>query len=557
MNERDFRTNSNEKGQIMPNPEPNAYRRAFWIVLVAAVVLAVVASVLWWRLSHGEGAQRSGAGSTSGPVQGMAQTSSANASNSEPEVAGETQSGNMQETPRAPIQLTPQRMQSIGIVLGKVESKPVNSELRFYGNVQVDERRQAYVQTRFTGWIRKVYADATGNFVGKGQPLFTIYSPDLVSTEQEYLLAKKNSESLQQSKVSGVASGASSLFNAAKERLRQWEVSPGEIEKLDQGGKAITDLTIYSPVSGYITQKNALPNMYVQPETMLYTVADLSDVWVLAQVFQTDTGKIKPGDPAEVTVDAYPGRVFNGRVEYILPQLDTNTRTLPVRLVFPNPGLKLRPGMYVNVRVKLPMGRQLVVPASAAFHSGTRNLIFVYQGDGNIEPREVEFGPQVGDEIVVSKGLKAEEEIVTSANFLIDSEAQLQAAAGAFVPPPPGAGQAASMNAPAQQQANVELTTDPEPPHKGINTVRVKLTGQDGKPIAGANVTVTFFMAAMPAMGMAAMKTVIIANDNGGGMYEGKGDLGSGGTWQVTIRAQQNGQTIANKQLTVNATGGM
>ncbi len=213
--------------------------------------------------------------------------------------------------------------------------------------------------------------------------------------------------------------------------------------------------------------------------------------------------------------------------------------------------------MYVNIRVKLPMGRQLVVPASAAFHSGTRNLIFVYQGEGNIDPREVEFGPQVGDEIVVSKGLKAEEEIVTSANFLIDSEAQLQAAAGAFVPPPPGAGQAASMNAPAQQQANVDLTTDPNPPHKGSNVVRVKLTGQDGKPIAGANVTVTFFMAAMPAMGMAAMKTVINASDEGGGMYEGKGDLGSGGTWQVTIRAQQNGQTIANKQLTVNATGGM
>jgi Cu(I)/Ag(I) efflux system membrane fusion protein/cobalt-zinc-cadmium efflux system membrane fusion protein len=463
----------------------------------------------------------------------------------------------MQETPLAPFQLTPQRMQSIGVVLGKVESKPVNTELRFYGNVQVDERRQAYVQTRFAGWIRKVYADATGNFIGKGQPLFTIYSPDLVSTEHEYLLAKKNSESLQQSKVSGVASGASSLFSAAKERLLQWEVSPAEIEKLDQGGRVITDLTVSSPVSGYITQKNALPNMYVQPETMLYTVADLSDVWVLAQVFQSDAGKIKPGDAAAVTVDAYPGRVFNGRVEYILPQLDMNTRTLPVRLVFSNPGLKLRPGMYVNVGVKLSMGRQLVVPASAAFHSGTKNLIFVYQGEGNIEPREVEFGPQVGDHVVVSKGLRADEQIVTSANFLIDSEAQLQAAAGAFVPPPPGAGQAASMNAPAQQQANVELTTDPNPPHKGSNTVRVKLTGQDGKPIAGANISVTFFMAAMPAMGMASMKTVINASDRGDGMYEGKGDLGSGGTWQVTIRAQQNGQTIANKQLTLNATGGM
>src|SRR6202048_5210790 len=434
MNERNLRMNANE-GSDMLHTENNNYRRAFWIALTTTVVLAIVASVLWWRLSHAGAAWRPGSES----MKAMAQTSSANASASEPEAGGDSQAGNMQETPLAPIQLTPQRMQSIGVVLGKVEFKPVNTELRFYGNVQVDERRQAYVQTRFAGWIRKVYADATGNFIGKGQPLFTIYSPDLVSTEHEYLLAKKNSESLQQSKVSGVASGAASLFNAAKERLLQWEVSPAEIEKLDRGGKAITDLTVNSPVSGYITQKNALPNMYVQPETMLYTVADLSDVRVLAQVFQSDTGKIKPGDPAEVTVDAYPGRVFNGRVDYILPQLDMNTRTLPVRLVFANHGLKLRPGMYVNVRAKLPMGRQLVVPASAAFHSGTKNLLFVYSGEGRIEPREVELGPQVGDELVVTRGIKAQEQIVASANFLIDSEAQLQAAAGAFIPPPPGA----------------------------------------------------------------------------------------------------------------------
>ena len=541
----------------MLRTENNNYRRAFWIALTTTLVLASVASVLWWRLSHTGPVSQPSATSASERMETMAQTSPANASGSEPGAGGGPQAANTQETPLVPIQLTPQRMQSIGMVLGKMDSKLVNTELRFYGNVQVDERRQAYVQTRFAGWIRKVYADATGNFIGKGQPLFTIYSPDLVSTEHEYLLAKKNSESLQQSKVNGVASGASSLFGAAKERLLQWEVSPAEIEKLDQAGKAITDLTVNSPVSGYITQKNALPNMYVQPETMLYTVADLSDVWVLAQVFQSDAGKIKPGNPAEITVDAYPGRVFNGRVDYLLPQLDMNTRTLPVRLVFPNPGLKLRPGMYVNIRAKLPMGRQLVVPASAAFHSGTKNLLFVYQGEGSIEPREVEFGPQVGDQIVVAKGLKPNEQIVTSANFLIDSEAQLQAAAGAFVPPPPGAGQAASMNAPAQQQANAELTTEPQPPHKGSNIVHVKLTGQDGKPIVGANVTVTFYMAAMPAMGMAAMKTAINATDKGGGMYEGKGDLGSGGTWQVSIRAQQNGQTIANKQLTVNATGGM
>jgi RND family efflux transporter MFP subunit len=548
--------NANEESHML-HTENNNYRRAFWIALTTTIVLAIVATVLWWRLSHAGASSQPGNRSTSESMKAMAETSSANASGSEPGAGGDSQAGNMQETPLVPIQLTPQRMQSIGVVLGKVESKLVNTELRFYGNVQVDERRQAYVQTRFAGWIGRVYADATGNFIGKGQPLFTIYSPDLVSTEHEYLVAKKNSEALQQSKVSGVASGASSLFSAAKERLLQWEVSPAEVEKLDQSGKAITDLTVNSPVSGYITQKNALPNMYVQPETMLYTIADLSDVWVFAQVFQSDAAKVKPGDPAAVTVDAYPGRVFNGRVDYILPQLDMNTRTLPVRLVFANPSLKLRPGMYVNVRAKLPMGRQLVVPASAAFHSGTKNLLFVYKGEGSIEPREVELGPQVGDELVITKGIRGQEQIVTSANFLIDSEAQLQAAAGAFVPPPPGAGQAASMNAPAQQRANVELTTDPDPPHKGNNTVRLKLTGQDGKPIVGANVTVTFFMAAMPAMGMASMKTVINASDKGGGMYEGKGDLGSGGTWQVTIWAQQNGQAIANKQLTLNVTGGM
>lgn len=277
----------------MNRTEHNNYRRAFWIALTTTVVLAIVAFVLWWRLSHAGAAARPANSSASESMKTTAQTSSANASGSEPG-AGDSQAGDMQETPLAPLQLTPQRMQSIGVVLGKVESKPVNTELRFYGNVQVDERRQAYVQTRFAGWIRKVYADAVGDFVGKGEPLFTIYSPDLVSTEHDYLLAKKNSESLQQSKVSGVASGASSLFSAAKERLLQWEVSPAEIEKLDQTGKVITDLTISSPGSGYIMQKNALPNMYVQPETMLYTVADLSDVWVLAQVFQSDAGKIKP-----------------------------------------------------------------------------------------------------------------------------------------------------------------------------------------------------------------------------------------------------------------------
>jgi RND family efflux transporter MFP subunit len=545
----------------MLSTEHNNYRRAFWIALTTTVVLTIVASVLWWRLSHNGTTSQTGGASASESMGAMAQTSSAKGSGSEQRAEGDAQAGTMQEmaqeTPLAPIQLTPQRMQSIGVQIGEVKYQPVNDEIRFYGNVQADERRLAYVQTRFAGWIRQLYADATGDFVHKGQPLFTIYSPDLVATQQEYLIAKKNQSDLQQSSVSGVSSGATSLFSAAKDRLLQWEIPPSEIAKLDTTGKVITDLTINSPVSGYITEKNALPNMYVQPETHLYTVSDLSEVWVLAQVFQSDAGKIKPGDHAEVTVDAYPGKVFSGRVDYLLPQVDTVTRTLPVRLVIPNPGLKLRPGMYVNVRLKLPLGKQLVVPGPAVFHSGTRNLVFAYRGDGNIEPREVELGSRVGDQQILTKGVHAGDKIVTSANFLIDSEAQLQAAAGAFIPPPAGSEGGAAMNAPAQAQTTIELTTDPSPPHKGNNTVRVKLTSKNGQPVAGAQVTVTFFMGGMQAMGMAAMKTVINASDKGAGMYDGEGDLGSGGTWQVTVTATQNGQVIASKHFTLNATGGM
>jgi hypothetical protein len=225
-----------------------------------------------------------------------------------------------------------------------------------------------------------------------------------------------------------------------------------------------------------------------------------------------------------------------------------------VRIILANPAGNLSPGMFVTVALKVPMGRQLVIPSSGVLQSGTRQIVFVDHGNGYLEPREVQLGARVGDYFIVIKGLEEGEQIITSANFLIDSESQLQAALGSYTPPPPGAGATSEMNA---VKANIELTSQPNPPRKGANVVRVKLSDANGEPISGADVSVTFFMPAMPEMGMAAMRTVVSLADKGNGLYEGSGQLESGGTWQVTIIAQKNGQTIASKKISVNATGGM
>jgi Cu(I)/Ag(I) efflux system membrane fusion protein/cobalt-zinc-cadmium efflux system membrane fusion protein len=452
------------------------------------------------------------------------------------------------------MQISAQRLQSIGVQNGEVQRRSVNDRVLTTGNVAVDETRLAYVQLRFSGYIQKVFVDATYQYVRKGQPLFTVYSPDLVSTEREYLVARSSQRQLAQVTDPDITADAASLVNAAAERLRQWNIPKREIARLESSGQVQQELEIDSPVSGFVTEREALPNKYAQPDTRLYTMADLSTVWVFAQVFQNDLGRIKVGDSATLTVDTYPGRTFTGRVNFIYPDIDMTTRTARVRLVFPNPGLQLTPGMFVNVSLDIPMGEHEVIPATGVLHSGTRQIVFVDHGGGNLEPREVQLGARAGDDYIVLKGLTAGERIVTSANFLIDSESQLQAALGTFTPSPAGAGAAAALNAP---QTNVELSTEPTPPRKGGNLVRVKLTDEKGSPLTGVQVTTTFFMAAMPAMGMAAMRMPITLSDKGNGVYEGKGELESGGTWQVTVVAKKGEQVVASKQLSVNATGGM
>lgn len=473
---------------------------------------------------------------------------------SSPAMPQTAQASQQVEAPLAPVQLSQGQMQTIDMRAGVAQYKQLDNDLNATGTVAIDDRLVSYVQTRFSGYVRRVFVNATYQYVRKGQPLFTIYSPDLVATEQEYLLARENQKSLGGSSIGDVAAGANSLASAAEQRLAQWEIPASQIAELKRTGKALTDVTINAPAPGYVIEFNALPNLYATPATRLYTIADLSRVWVNAQVSQTDVGQLKPGDFATITVDAYPLRTFRGRVEQILPQVDMATRTVAVRLSIANAGLLLKPGMFVNVDLKSSMGRRLVVPASAVFQTGIRQVVFLDHGNGSIEPRDVILGPRMGDDFVLLKGLTAGESIVTSANFLIDSESQLQAASGSYTPPPPGAG--ANQTAPVQQ-AQIDLATDPTPLHKGANVFRVKLTGNNGVAIAGSDVTVTFFMPAMPAMGMASMNTSAHLQEKGGGVYEGSGNLGSGGTWQVTVVAKKNGEVLATKQLHLNASGGM
>jgi RND family efflux transporter MFP subunit len=458
-----------------------------------------------------------------------------------------------EEPALAPVQLSPQRLQEIGVTTATVERRDVNDNLSVPGNVDVDEERLSYVQTRFPGWIQNVFANATYQYVHKGQQLFTVYSPDLVSSEQEYLLARQNKKTFAPDAEGVAAKEGGWLLQAADERLQQFGVSAEVIANLEKTGKAQRDIAVDSPVSGYILERNALPNAYVQPETKLYTIADLSTVWVYANVFQNDVGRLKPGDSAQVTVDAYPGRKFNGRIDQVLPQVDLTTRTVRVRLVFHNPGVVLKPGMFVNVAIAIPLGRQLVIPASAVLQAGSHTIAFVNHGNGNLEPRTIEVGAQLDDTLIVLKGLKAGEQVVSSANFLVDSEAQLQAAIGSFAPPV----QAPSTDTAAPEQMQIDMTTQPSPPHVGANLVRVKLAGPVGKPVTGAQVAATFFMPAMPEMGMAAEHAVATLSDKGNGLYEGPVQLSSGGTWKVTVTVQRDGQTLATKQLSLSAPGGM
>ena len=331
------------------------------------------------------------------------------------------------ETPT--VEIPVERQQMLGVKTIEVAVKPLQKIIRTVGRIAYDERRLATINVKFEGWIEKLFIDYTGKYVRKGEPLAEIYSPELVATQQEFLNV------LKWSKQSGGKEGAMGtmlsrdaavLVDGAKQRLKLWDISDEQIRRIEESGRPLRTLTVYSPVNGYVVQKTALQGMRVMPGEKLFDIADLSSVWVLSYIYEYELPLVKIGQTAEITLSYFPGKVFSSRIDYIYPTLSGSTRTATVRFTIPNQGGQLKPDMFTNVEVKIDLGKKLTIPDDSVIDTGERQVVYVDQGDGYFEPREVMLGLRADGWREVMKGLKAGERVASSAVFLIDSEAQLK-----------------------------------------------------------------------------------------------------------------------------------
>ncbi|MFZ7126845.1 MAG: efflux RND transporter periplasmic adaptor subunit [Desulfobacterales bacterium] len=335
-----------------------------------------------------------------------------------------------EKEPASTIRIDPVTIQNMGIRTERVQmGRPVKT-IRTFGNVIYDETRIYAVNTKFNGWIEKLYVDFEGESVGKGQPLFDIYSPDLVTAQEEYILAMEQFRSLGESGFEQVRESARRLLDAARTRLRYWDVSPSQIRRLETTGRAHKTVTVFSPAAGVVTKKNAFEGHYVKAGEHQYEIADLSTVWVDVDIYEYELPWVEKGMPAEMALAYIPGKRFKGRVLFIYPYLNAKTRTATLRLEFPNPEDVLKPDMYANVYLRSEIEeRSLLIPQEAVIDSGVRKVVFVTRGQGKFEPREVELGLEVNDGLYqVLGGLSEGDEIVVSAQFMLDSESRLREA---------------------------------------------------------------------------------------------------------------------------------
>src|SRR5213594_2820666 len=515
--------------------------------------------------------------------------------------------GDMKSMPTSPpgtIAIPAATRQLIGVRTAPVSYAPLAQEIRAVGTVEYDERKLTRVNLRVSGWIEQVFVNAIGQSVRAGQPMLTLYSPDLLATQDEYLLALKAQAQLEDSPLAEARQDAAALVASARERLRLWNLNDEQIAAVERRGKAERVLTVYAPSSGIVLKRQALPGNYVEPGTTLYELADLSTVWIHGDIYGSEITAARLNQSAEVTFEAYPGETFRGKVAYIYPYLNEATRTVRVRMEFANPHLKLKPGMYGNVMLHVDAGRRLVVPKEAVLDSGLRQLVFLDLGQGVYQPYPVKLGRRSQEYVEVLEGVKEGDRVVTSANFLLDAESKLASAGGmqammgqigmadwqmrgsreakmamgeGGVSAPPGRegekgmegmegmegmkgmpGMKSEPGKPVTETRQVSgfsltFSTVPETPKAGETLLRLKVIDPAGYGATNAQVV---FVYTMPMPGM--MESKAKATHAKDGRYEAKAMLGMGGTWVVTANVTlPNLPPISEKfQLTV-AGGGM
>ena len=358
-------------------------------------------------------------------------------------------SGKASDQPMGTIQISPERQQLIGVRYGMPSLASSVKAIRAVGKVAPDEQRISRVHTRVEGWIDQVFVNFTGKVVEKGQPLLTLYSPNLLATQEEFLLALKSQDLMKASTLEGALAQSNSLLAATRRRLQLWDLGDEQIDEIARTRQPVTNITVYSPVSGYVTARNAFPKQRISPDTELYTITDLSRVWVMADVFEGEASLVQLDQPVTIASSYGPRQVLRGRVDYIQPQVDPVTRTLKIRIDAENPRLVLKPDMFVDVNFRIALPQRLTVPADAVLDAGLKKVIFVDRGNGYLESRDVEIGERLGDRVEILRGLKPGERIVLSGTFLIDSESQLKSAAGGMSGMPGMPGMAAPKPEPA------------------------------------------------------------------------------------------------------------
>lgn len=334
------------------------------------------------------------------------------------------------------IQISPEKIQKLGIKTATVAKRTLTRSIHALGGIQVDERRIHAVTPKFEGWIQRLYVNATGQAVKRGQPLLEIYSPELMTAQQEYLIARQGQQALQQSSIQARGM-AERLAENSLRRLHYWDIAPVQLKRLQNQEKTLDTLPLLSPVSGVVMEKPAIEGMRFMPGELLFRIADLSSVWLIVEVFEQNSGEVHPGQAIQAHINAYPDKLFSGKVGFIYPTLATETRTVKVRIELPNSEGLLKPGLYGSVTLRAQENNKprLAIPDSAVIDSGVRQVVLLQRNEGQFEPRTVKLGLQADGYREVIEGLEAGDEVVTRANFLIDAESNLKSALDSFKSP--------------------------------------------------------------------------------------------------------------------------